>query len=186
MQNERANSFPPIVTAQSRVLILGSMPGVPSLKAREYYANPRNAFWPIMEKLFGLPVDTYANRVRLIEQSGLALWDVLESCERKGSLDSAIRDSRVNDFDTFLKKHPHITHIFFNGAQAEKDFKREMKDVFENSGLIFARLPSTSPTPTNPPLSFDDKVGKWSVVKTVLQDAPQRKSIRRPRFPSAT
>jgi hypoxanthine-DNA glycosylase len=118
-------SFPPIVSHRSKVVILGSMPGARSLQAGEYYAHPRNAFWPIMGALFGadraLP---YAERLRRLDSAGVALWDSLQACIRPGSLDSSIRDDVGNDFGAFFAAYPNITHVFFNGQKAETVFRR--------------------------------------------------------------
>ena len=92
-------SFPPVVSRNSKVLILGSMPGEVSLKAEQYYAHPRNAFWPIMGELFGAgPSLPYQERLVALDNAGIALWDSLRACTRPGSLDSAIRDEEANDF----------------------------------------------------------------------------------------
>lgn len=120
------NSFPPIAHPSAHTLILGSMPGVLSLRASQYYAHPRNAFWPIMASLYGFNAALpYTQRVGLLQAAGVAVWDVLHSCVRPGSLDSAIaQGTRVpNDIETFLRQHPHIKLVGFNGAEAEKSFR---------------------------------------------------------------
>src|SRR5689334_12191637 len=97
----RVESFPPIVADNSKVLILGSMPGVASIKVRQYYAHPRNAFWPIMGALFGVdPLLPYPERIARVRAAGVALWDSLQACVRPGSLDSAITEEVSNDFPT--------------------------------------------------------------------------------------
>ena len=97
----RVRSFEPIVGHQPRILILGSMPGTASLHATQYYAHPRNAFWPIISELFDLPSGDYETRAALLARKGVAVWDVLKTCFRAGSLDSAIDDRTivVNDLD---------------------------------------------------------------------------------------
>src|SRR4029077_16189116 len=101
----RVQSFPPIVSQQSKVLILGSMPGEASLKADQYYAHPRNAFWPIMGELFGAgPSLPYQERVALLQSTGVALWDSLQACVRPGSLDASITNEAANDFPGFFDK----------------------------------------------------------------------------------
>ena len=115
-------SFAPIAAPGATVLILGSMPGRASLLAGQYYAHPRNAFWPIMGELFGAgPELPYARRVRVLARAGVAVWDVLASCTRGGSLDSDIDPGSIvaNDFASFFRAHPRIERVYFNGAMAE-------------------------------------------------------------------
>ncbi len=167
MTAERVRSFAPVASADARVLILGSMPGVASLNAAQYYAHPQNRFWSIMGCLLGFdPLETpYAQRTRYLTDAGLALWDVLQSCERPGSLDSAIRRETqvVNDFPGFLVGHPHIRTVFFNGAHAEQTFRRYVGPLLRDaSALTYIRLPSTSPAHAS--LSFDDKLACWRQV----------------------
>lgn len=157
-------SFPPVVAKNPRGLILGSMPGVKSLQAAEYYAHPQNAFWKIMSALFDMPADDYAQRLYMIEQNHLALWDVLMHCERAGSLDSAI-DSRsiaVNDFAAFLTKNPSITHVFLNGGKAASEFKRRVLPNLPegiSERLTIVPLPSTSPAHAR--MSYAEKLDVW-------------------------
>ena len=164
----RVRSFPPIENARARVLILGSMPGGASLAAGQYYAHPQNLFWPIMGDLLGAgPGLSYAARTRLLKANGIALWDVLESCVREGSLDSAIEEATiaVNDFAGFYRAHPRIERVFFNGAKAEASYRRYVIPLLASSGLAveYLRLPSTSPA--HAALSFEMKRKAWSVVK---------------------
>ncbi|MHB1590463.1 MAG: DNA-deoxyinosine glycosylase, partial [Sulfuricella sp.] len=123
------HSFPPIADARARVLILGSMPGKLSLQAQQYYAHPRNAFWHILGELVGAHADlTYQTRMRVLKANGIALWDVLKSCTREGSLDSDIDDASIiaNDFASFHRAHPDIAYIFFNGAKAEACYRKHV------------------------------------------------------------
>ena len=146
-------SFDPISHRSARLLILGSMPGVKSLAARQYYAHPRNAFWPIMGELYGFSADLpYARRAAALKKSGVALWDVLSACERPGSLDSAIaRGSCIaNDLPAFFQRHPNIRVVGFNGGEAERIFKRTTLPRLDAGRLTFVRLPSTSPAHTLP------------------------------------
>lgn len=141
----RLVAFPPAAQPDARVLVLGSMPGAASLRAAEYYAHPRNLFWPLMGTLVGAtPGLPYPARIAALNAAGIALWDVLADCERAGSLDSAIRDPRRNDFDAFLDAHPRIGTVLFNGAKAEAEFLRGGMPVAAR-GLALRRLPSTSP-----------------------------------------
>lgn len=156
------SGFPPIENRQARILILGSMPGRASLVAAEYYAHPQNAFWPIMGALVGAdPSLPYHARTALLKTAGIALWDVLASCDRQGSLDTDIvKDSIVaNDFVQFFAAHPHIMDIFFNGGMAETSFRRQVAPFMDCTSLRFARLPSTSPA--NASLSRNRKLDAW-------------------------
>ncbi|OYY92440.1 MAG: DNA-deoxyinosine glycosylase [Hydrogenophilales bacterium 28-61-23] len=166
-----AQSFPPIENPNARVLILGSMPGIASLRAGQYYAHPRNQFWPIMAALLDadLPALTYARRVDLLAESGIALWDVLQSCRRHGSLDAAIAPETAiaNDFPPFFARHTQLTHIFFNGAAAERHFNRQVHGRIELPPLRFQRLPSTSPA--HAALDFSAKLAAWRAVAEALQ-----------------
>ncbi|MGH6864954.1 MAG: DNA-deoxyinosine glycosylase [Methyloceanibacter sp.] len=163
----RVESLPPIASQTSKVLILGSMPGEASLRAGQYYAHPRNAFWRIMDELFGAgPSLPYVERVRLLHLADVALWDSLQVCIRPGSLDASITDEVPNDFPSFFDTHSNITHVFFNGTKAETAFRRHVLPALTNATQIVARLPSTSPAHAAMP--FETKVQAWSVVREVL------------------
>ena len=104
------------------------MPGEASLKAGQYYAHPRNAFWHIMGELFGAgPSLPYQERVAILKSVGVALWDSLQACIRPGSLDASIKEEVANDFPALFAKYPKITHVFFNGSTAERSFLRHVK-----------------------------------------------------------
>jgi double-stranded uracil-DNA glycosylase len=163
----RVHSFAPIEDEHAEVLILGSMPGHASLAAGEYYAHARNAFWPIMCELLQFDAGSaYQLRVRALKSSRIALWDVLQSCTREGSLDARIEaDTQIaNDFRTFLDAHKRIARVFFNGAKAEACFKRHVPLLIGNGSLDYVRLPSTSPA--NASMSFENKLEAW---KTIVQ-----------------
>jgi len=163
----RVESFQPIVSEKSRVLILGSMPGNASLQAGQYYAQPRNAFWRIMGELFGAgPQLPYEQRVDRLRHAEIALWDSLHSCVRPGSLDASITAEEANDFATFFVKYPRIKHIYFNGAKAEETFLRRVLPSLPNDQLALARLPSTSAAHAS--MAFEAKVQAWSVVRDAL------------------
>ena len=160
-----ARSFPPLVDASATVLILGSMPGTASLAAQQYYAHPRNAFWPIMGELFGArPEWEYARRVAALSRAGIAVWDVLDACVRSGSLDSNIRREGMmaNDFRSLLAAHPRISRIYFNGAKAEQLFEDMVLPSLGNPGLLRRRLPSTSPAHAG--MKFADKLASWRCI----------------------
>lgn len=167
----KAVSFPPITTKRARALILGSSPGIRSLAEKQYYAHPQNAFWHIMSETFGMSAATYAERVKIIERNNLALWDVLDECEREGSLDSNIADETitVNDFTAYFTAHPRIMHVFFNGSWAEKEFRRRvLPDLPEKiaTRLTLSLLPSTSPAHAN--MSKPLKLKTWRAALTML------------------
>lgn len=158
-------SFPPVADASARALILGSMPGVESLRAGEYYAHPRNAFWQIMGELVGASREmAYGTRLRRLRQSGIALWDVLAACAREGSLDTAIDANTIiaNDLVTFLARHQRISHVYFNGATAERCFLRHVQPALEPERLRLHRLPSTSPA--HAALGYTAKLRAWRKV----------------------
>ena len=156
-------SFPPVVSPSSKVLILGSMPGEVSLKAHQYYAHPRNAFWRIMSELFAAgPSLPYQERLTVLDRAGIALWDSLRVCTRPGSLDSAIRDEEANDFVTLFASFPKITHVFFNGAKSEAAFRRHVLPSLGDPKHAFVRLPSTSPAHAG--MTFDKKIERWRAV----------------------
>jgi hypoxanthine-DNA glycosylase len=160
------HGLPPIIDDVARFLILGNMPSVMSLGAHEYYANPRNAFWRIVSEIFGFDASQpYDDRVVALKAHGIAVWDVLRSCRRVGSLDSAVEpDSMVaNDFGQLFERHPQITQVFFNGAAAEKNFNRLVRVAPD---LLYRRLPSTSPAQT---MRYADKLAAWREAITARQ-----------------
>jgi double-stranded uracil-DNA glycosylase len=163
---QHIHSFVPIEDADAVVLVLGSMPGNASLAAGEYYAHKRNHFWPIMGELIGAHTGlTYRDRIKILQSSGIALWDVLESCIRKTSLDSRIEAASEipNDFNAFFLQHPCITHVFFNGAKAEQCFLKHVQPSLISARLKFQRLPSTSPA--NAGITYQQKLLAWHSVK---------------------
>ncbi len=159
----QVRSFEPIVGHQPRILILGSMPGTASLHAVQYYAHPRNAFWPIMAELFGIDSRaSYEQRVAELSRHPLILWDTLKACHRPGCLDSNIdaKTARANDFPGLLKRFPGIRVILFNGATSEKYFKQlVMPDLSESLEVALLRMPSTSPAHAG--MSFEQKLSAW-------------------------
>jgi len=158
-------SFEPIMDKNSRVLILGTMPGPESLRKKQYYANPRNQFWKIIYRILDVseaPPSDYNERIKFLKHKGIALWDVLETCEREGASDSKIKRGTPNDLRTWLQKRPNLRYIFFNGKKAESCFKK--CGCPDDVGCI--GLPSTSPA--NRKMTFDEKVRRWSVIKAFL------------------
>lgn len=156
-------SFPSISNKDSRVLILGTMPGEVSLKLNQYYGHKGNSFWKIIFSLFNQPLsDKYEERKGLLLQNNIALWDVLKACKREGSSDNAILLEESNDFISFFDKHPKIKLIAFNGQNAEAYFYKYSKFRPEVDYLV---LPSTSPA--NTWKSFDEKLDEWSKIKMI-------------------
>ena len=156
-QTGRIVAFEPVAPREARILILGSMPSVESLKQGFYYAHPRNEFWRIMADVFGEPFPRdIPSRVSLLEQNDIALWDALQSCEREGSLDSAIREPRPNDFSGLFERCPGIVRVLFNGGAAHRLFMKYAGSSL--GGREWARMPSTSPAYT---LSYERKIAQW-------------------------
>ena len=167
----RIHSFAPISGEDARILILGSMPGKASLQAGQYYAHPRNAFWAIIEAVYGIDRNlAYAERCARLVAQRVAVWDVLKTCTRSSSLDSDIDATSIviNDFPAFLVRHPGIGRIYFNGAMAEKTFLRHVQPILTQpfTGLAKQRLPSTSPA--NASYSFERKLSSWKELRAGL------------------
>ncbi|HIV26915.1 MAG TPA: DNA-deoxyinosine glycosylase [Candidatus Ornithocaccomicrobium faecavium] len=152
---ERIESFAPVVSQRAKVLILGTMPSVQSLREQFYYAHPRNAFWPILSAIYGMQATDIATKRQLIERCGLALWDVAQSCERQGSLDSAMRAVRPNDIALLARQYP-IEKILLNGQAAGRLFHRYFPQLAKEKTCLV--LPSTSPAYTLP---FEQKLFAW-------------------------
>jgi TDG/mug DNA glycosylase family protein len=165
----RVHSFPPISDPASRVLILGSMPGKASLRAKQYYAHPQNAFWRILAALLEFdPAGAYELRIEALRTHGIALWDVMKSCTRESSLDSDVVESSIvpNAFASFFRAHPRIRTVCFNGAKAEQSFQRHALPLLREIGdLDFHRLPSTSPAHAS--MSFANKLAAWRAVLAI-------------------
>lgn len=152
------NSFPAFIDSNTKILILGTMPGIASLTKQEYYGNPRNHFWRIMYTLFDtLPFsDSFEEKIQLLQKNKIGLWDVLENCERKGSLDIHIKNHKENDFEMLFKQYPTIHTIVFNGKESHKYFIKKFGQI---EGITYYVMPSTSPANT---MSFENKLKIWS------------------------
>jgi len=162
--------FEPIIGGKPTALILGSMPGEASLQKTQYYANPRNLFWEIVATHFNFDHTLdYDQKITHLIANQVALWDVIGSCERQGSLDSSIRSAsiKVNNLLALFVEYPSISHIFFNGTKAKIEFyKRVLPDLSElHNKLELILLPSTSPA--NARISRDEKIAQWSKLKLV-------------------
>ncbi|GGB66038.1 DNA-deoxyinosine glycosylase [Flavobacterium suaedae] len=150
-------AFKPIVFPDSKILILGTMPGEKSLELQQYYGNRGNQFWKILFTMFNESFSTdYDIRIKLLKKYGIALWDVLQLCEREGSLDSNIKNEQFNDFSTFYKKHKQIKHIFFSSKKAAAYYDK-YKD--REGVLSYDVLPS--PSGANATKTFAEKLEIW-------------------------
>jgi hypoxanthine-DNA glycosylase len=159
-------SFPPVISGNPRVLILGSMPGRRSLEMGQYYAHPQNAFWRILGELLGFdPGLPYPERLERLSRGGIALWDVLQSCEREGSLDTAIQMEVPNDLAGLLHAHASIRLVGCNGGKAWSAFQKHVLPALEPdrlAALELRRMPSTSPA--NASVRFAQKLAAWREI----------------------
>jgi double-stranded uracil-DNA glycosylase len=157
-------SFPPIVDERARVLVLGTLPGEESLRRQEYYAHPRNLFWPILFALFdAAPVVDYAAKLAFAAAHRVALWDVCAIGEREASADATIRREMPNTIDRLLDMHPLIGAVAFNGSGARRLYDRHF---VRHPSLIYLALPSTSPAHAR--LNFAAKLGQWRALREAL------------------
>ncbi len=166
-----ATGFAPIISANTKVLVLGSIPGQASLKQSQYYAHPRNTFWSIVYALLseGVVSANYNERVDLIQRVGIGLWDSVKLCERPGSLDAQIIDSSIvaNDFSSLFISAPQIRAVFFNGAKSEAVFKKYVGfGLLESNTVHYQRLPSTSPA--HAAMSYLEKRECWKCILNYL------------------
>lgn len=155
----------PVIGKDSRILILGTMPGDESLRLQQYYAHRNNQFWRILGEVYGEPVAAdYSKRLEFLHRKGLALWDVLRSADRAGSLDSGIRNSIANNFADLLMNYANLKVIVFNGGRAQALFRRNVEgsqSSVAGSSMRKVLMPSTSPTPGRNVLKFEEKVEHW-------------------------
>jgi TDG/mug DNA glycosylase family protein len=157
--------FAPVAHAGAQKLILGSMPGVASLDAVQYYAFQRNVFWKIMGDLFAAgPELDYPLRLKILGKNHIALWDVIKTCQRPGSLDSAISEDKlmINNFNSFFEQHPQVNEVYFNGQKAAVLFNKKVAPELKQN-YRYTVLPSTSPAYAA--RSYADKLEAWSVIK---------------------
>ncbi len=159
----RLSGLPPVLGDGARLLVLGSFPSVASLRAQQYYAHPRNHFWPILSALWGLEGAQalqnlpYAQRLPIVRAHGLAIWDVYAGCQREGSLDSAIEHAELNDLAGLIRRVPTLQAIAHNGGESARYMK-----LTRALGLPVHKLPSTSPA--NASWSFARKLEAWREV----------------------
>lgn len=158
-------AFPPLVNQNSKILILGTMPGEKSLELQEYYGNKGNSFWKLLFTLFNRPLPKeYIEKKQLLEENNIALWDVLAYCERTGSLDSNIKNEKANDFESFYKQYPNIKHVFFSSKNASNFYD---KYVGRKKDLRYSILPS--PSGANASKSFLQKLEEWEAILEALK-----------------
>lgn len=157
----KIQSFPSLSNPEAKVLLLGTMPGEKSLELNQYYGHPQNLFWKLVAAIFNEPLPTdYDQKKEMLLRNDLAVWDVLQACERKGSLDSAIMKEIPNDFTNFFETHPNLKLIAFNGQKAAAFFK---KHVGLSNAYTFVILPSTSPAHAGK--NFEQKLKEWTVIR---------------------
>ena len=156
MRDELLQGLAPVIGRETRLVVLGSFPGVASLQAQQYYAHPRNQFWPLLSVIWGVDLVALPYRARLAEakRRGLGIWDVYASCRREGSLDSAIEAAVPNDLASLKRRAPRLLAVAHNGGESARAMA-----VTRTLGVPVLRLPSTSPA--NASWSFDRKLAAW-------------------------
>lgn len=163
IDSSRVHSIEPIIGHNPRIMILGSMPGIISINAVQYYANPRNLFWAVLADLFGIDIDcSYESKIQQIQQLPLIVWDTLKTCRREGSLDSKIlnTDIEANDIVALLRQFPTVEAIAFNGIASAKYFDRLVKpQLATDLDIELLKMPSTSPA--NAAMKREQKIELW-------------------------
>lgn len=166
---EMETGLAPVIDEGCVLVILGSFPGEWSLAERKYYAHPRNDFWPVMEAILGVHADgPYPDRLTGLLERGVGLWDVIHSCRREGSSDSAIEDVVLNDFRGFLSRYPAVDTLALNGGMAARQMARVVRSQDLSWDLRRIRLPSTSPA--NARYSREEKIRAWETIRDHLPD----------------
>jgi hypoxanthine-DNA glycosylase len=148
--------LPPVIAPNTRLVVLGSFPSVASLQAQQYYAHPRNHFWPILSALWGIDLRalSYPERLEQVRRHGLGIWDVYAACKREGSLDSAIEEPQLNDLASLRQRAPQLAAVAHNGGESARAMRHTRA-----LGVPVLRLPSTSPA--NASWSFERKLAAW-------------------------
>lgn len=156
----KCKSFAPAINENSKILILGSMPGIKSLEEAQYYAHPQNRFWKVMSILCNKDLVnlSYEERIQTLLDNNFALWDVIKTCSRKGSLDSAIENEKPNNIKSLLKKYPNIKTIYLNGNKAYSAFKKHFPELLP----LCIKMPSTSPA--NARFRMEALLKEWNLL----------------------
>lgn len=163
-------SFNPIIDSNAKVLVLGSIPGEESLRKQQYYANPRNHFWSIIYALFDKEAEPlYEERIKFLLDKGIALWDVIASCERIGSLDANIKNEKLNKIKELLDEYNNIRFIAFNGTKAYDTYIKKI-NYFANGAILAKKLPSTSPIPGKNIKTFNEKLDEWKIIREFIKE----------------
>jgi hypoxanthine-DNA glycosylase len=176
---DASHGFPPVARADARVLLLGTLPGVASLRQQRYYGHPANAFWRIMGEIAGAsPTLPYEERLERLIACNIALWDVCASAEREGSLDSAIRGPVPNNFAAFFAAHQSVGLICFNGQPAHQLFRRLVAPGLDGQAAALPRhvLPSTSPAHAR--MTYETKLAHWrKALEPALEPSPAQSTV---------
>ena len=161
-------SFKPSINNNSKILVLGSMPGIKSLNESQYYAHPQNRFWKVMGYICNEPKlyeFYYEQKLKILLDNNIALWDVIKSCKREGSLDSDIQNEKPNDIKGLLKKYPNIKIICLNGNKSYSLFKKYFPDINEKYRCY--KMPSTSPA--NAKYNLDKLIKEYNIIRTLIK-----------------
>jgi len=148
--------FEPIIDKNSKILILGSFPSIDSFKNSFYYGHKQNQFWKLLADIFEENIPkTIEEKIDFLKKHKIALWDIVKSCNRKGSLDNCLKNIEVNDIEKLLKKYPNIKAVFFTGRKAQQLYKKHF------SHLNISTLYLPSPSPAYKKLSYEEKLKEW-------------------------
>ena len=162
MNQKLSYSFPPLLSGRPHTLILGTMPGEKSIEAGQYYAHPQNQFWRLIGDVCGMPPAlSYDERALFLTRNGIAVWDVVHSCRRAGSMDADIKEEIVNDFQSFFLEYPSIRRVVFDSLKAEQLYNRHVLPKLANA-LEYARIPS--PSPAYAKMRYAEKLAVWRQI----------------------
>lgn len=165
----KKSGLAPLIWLNSRLLIVGSLPGDESLRRQQYYANARNQFWRILASVYQHPVpESYDQKIAFLQRHNLALWDVLAEAHRRDSLDSNISDATPNNFKKLRDEYPQLCAVAFNGGKAERLFKTHVEKHLDAPFIgNKLSLPSSSPTPGRNVLPLEEKIERWQALRQI-------------------